>query len=65
MVSPEASVRRSPWLPESVRKSLQLAIPAIVGFVIVATVYGINWRTYRVAQLITETGANVQEIRTT
>ena len=51
-----------PWLPGRVRKSLRWAAPVIVGLVVVAGVYGINLRTYRGAQLITETGATVQDV---
>jgi hypothetical protein len=41
---------------------LRVAAPVVVVLVVVIGVYGVNLRTYRAAQLITATGADVQEI---
>ena len=50
------------WLPERGRSSLRLAAPVVVGLIVVIGVSGINIRTYRGAQLVTETGATVQDV---
>lgn len=41
---------------------VQLAAPILVGTVITASVYGINWRVFRAAQLIGETEPTVGQI---
>jgi hypothetical protein len=53
---PEASGLRRQWIPASTRRPLRLTAPVLVGLVVLVGVYGINMRTYRAAQLITETG---------
>ena len=50
------------WLPEPVRQPAMWALPVVVGIVVVVGVYGINWRIYKGAQLITETGSSVEEV---
>jgi hypothetical protein len=50
------------WLPERGRSSLRLAAPVVLGLIVVIDVSGINIRTYRGAQLVTETGATVQDV---
>ena len=54
--------QRRQWLPASARRSLRSAAPVLVVVIVVIGVYGINMRTYRAAQLVGQTGANVQEI---
>jgi hypothetical protein len=36
--------------------------PVVISLVVVISVYGINFRTYRGAQLVAETGATVQDV---
>ena len=50
------------WVPTRIGNSLRLAAPVLVAVVITAGVYGINYRSYRSAQLITETGSSVEEV---
>jgi hypothetical protein len=49
-------------LPTGASRTLRWAAPVLVGIVVVAGVYGINWRIYRAAQLFHETGSTVEEV---
>ena len=49
-------------LPPMASRSLRWAVPVVVVVVVFSGVYGVNWRTYRAAQLFTETGSTVEEI---
>jgi len=49
-------------LPGGVSRSFRWAAPVLVGIVVVLGVYGINWRIYTAAQLVTETGSTVEEV---
>ena len=59
---PEEPEQGRQWLHAYARRPLRLAAPVLVGVIVIVGVYGINIRTYRAAQLITQTGADIQEI---
>lgn len=44
------------------KKALRWIAPPVVGLIVVAGVLGINYRSYRAAQLFTETGSTVAEV---
>ena len=60
--SDNISIPRLSRMPFQVGQSLRMAAPILVAVVIAAGVYGINYRSYRSAQLITETGSSVEEV---
>jgi hypothetical protein len=44
------------------RNALRWIVPGVVGVIVFAGVYGINYRTFRAAQLFTKTGSDVEEV---
>jgi hypothetical protein len=51
-----------PGVPSRLHSFVKMTAPVVVAVVLVLVLVGVNWRTYRAAQLVGEPAANVQEV---
>ncbi|MBT3943522.1 MAG: O-antigen ligase family protein [Chloroflexi bacterium] len=58
----EPNEGRPSRIPVVIRRATSYAAPVVVAVVVIVLIYGMNFRIFRAAQLITETGSSVEEV---